>query len=112
MRGEALGEKFEGYEMHIGETTGPDTLRPIGRFVDGRPEGATSADGLVAGCYVHGLLADPKQRHAWLRRIGVHGAGPDHSASVDAALDAIAVALESHLDVEAIIGLSRQASGP
>jgi adenosylcobyric acid synthase len=112
VRGEALGETFEGYEMHVGKTTGPDTLRPVGRFVDGRPEGATSADGLVAGSYVHGLFADPKQRHAWLTRIGAHGSGPDHGASVDSALDAIALALENHLDVDAIIELSKQASRP
>lgn len=105
--GEALGEPFEGYEMHLGETKGPDTLRPVARFVDGRLDGATSTDGLVAGSYVHGLFANRKQRRAWMKRIGVDAVGPDHSASVDAALDAIALVLESHLDMEAIIELSK-----
>ncbi len=68
-----------------------------------------SADGLVCGSYVHGLLGDARQRAAWLARIGVDGAGPDHSASIDAALDAIAATLERHVDVAAIIALSRTA---
>jgi adenosylcobyric acid synthase len=107
--GEALGAAFEGYEMHMGRTTGPDTARPVGRFDDGRPHGATSADGLIAGSYVHGLLADTRQRRAWLARIGVDGSGPDHRASIDAALDAIAVTLETHLDIDAIVALSKTA---
>jgi adenosylcobyric acid synthase len=109
--GEALGAAFDGYEMHIGETTGPDAARPLGRFTDGRTDGATSADGLVAGSYVHGLLADTRQRSAWLARIGVNGTGPDHRASIDAALDAIAATLEAHLDIDAIVALSEMADG-
>lgn len=112
VQGEALGAPFDGYEMHIGETTGADTRRPLGHLGDGRPEGAMSADGLVAGSYIHGLLADPQQRRAWLARIGVHGTGADYSASVDSALNAIAESLECHLDVDAIIALSRTASRP
>lgn len=107
--GEALGAAFEGYEMHMGRTTGPDTTRPVGRFDNGRPDGATSADGLIAGSYVHGLLADARQRRAWLARIGVEGSGPYHRASIDAALDAIATTLEAHLDIDAIVALSEMA---
>jgi adenosylcobyric acid synthase len=106
VRGTALGAAFEGYEMHMGETSGPDSARPVGRFADGRADGAISADGLVSGSYVHGLFGLAAQRAAWLARIGVEGAGPDHAASVDAALDAIAERLESHVDIDAIIALA------
>jgi adenosylcobyric acid synthase len=109
VKGEALGARFTGYEMHMGETIGPDTTRPIARFDDGRLDGAASADGLVAGSYVHGLLAEPAQRAAWLRRIGGEGGGKDYRASVDAALDAIAATLEAHVDIDAILKLSETA---
>ncbi|MEG3166002.1 cobyric acid synthase [Sphingomonas sp. PB2P19] len=105
----AIGARFDGYEMHMGRTTGADTARPVGRFDDGRTDGATSADGLVAGSYVHGLLADAAQRGAWLARIGVEGSGPDHRASIDAALDSIAETLERHVDIDALLALSETA---
>ena len=106
LEGEALGARFAGYEMHIGETTGADVARPLARFDDGCVDGAISSDGLVAGSYVHGLLADPAQRAVWLRRIGGEGGGVDYRASVDTALDAIAATLEAHLDIDAILRLS------
>ena len=109
VEGVALGARFEGYEMHMGVTTGPDAARPVARFGDGREDGATSADGMVSGTYVHGLLADARQRRAWLARIGVEGVGPDHSASVDAALDALAGHLERHVDVDGLLRLSETA---
>ncbi|NIJ33923.1 cobyric acid synthase [Sphingomonas oligoaromativorans] len=105
--GEALGARFTGYEMHMGETTG--AARPLARFDDGRSDGAVSSDGLVAGSYVHGLLADPAQRAAWLRRIGGEGSGADYRASVDAALDVIAATLEAHCDIDAMLSLSEEA---
>ena len=110
VRGQALGATFDGYEMHLGETTGPDTARAFARFDDGRRDGAISADGGVIGSYVHGLLADPAQRHALLDRIGVAGGGRDYRASVEAALDEIAAALERHLDIDALIALAGEAA--
>ena len=53
----ATGAAFTGYEIHIGATQGPDTERPFAH-VEGRPEGAVSADGLVAGSYLHGMFRD------------------------------------------------------
>jgi adenosylcobyric acid synthase len=109
VRGRAQGAAFEGYEMHMGATTGPATARPVGHRADGSPEGATSADGLVSGSYVHGLLALAEQRVAWLARLGVAAIGPDHGASIDAALDAIAATLERHVDLDALLALSERA---
>jgi adenosylcobyric acid synthase len=108
--GEALGASFSGYEIHLGRTDGADTTRPLGRLADGRPEGATSADGLVAGSYVHGLLGEAGQRAAWLARIGAAATGPDHRADIDAALDEIAAALEEHLDLDAILAIAQAAA--
>lgn len=108
--GMALGAPFAGYEIHLGHTAGADTARPIGRLSDGRGEGAMSADGLVAGSYVHGLFALAAQRAAWLSRIGVEGAGPDHHADVDAALDEIAATLEATLDLDALLAIAQEAA--
>lgn len=107
--GTALGAAFAGYEIHLGRTEGPDTARPLTRLGDGRAEGAVSADGLVSGSYVHGLLGLAAQRAAWLARLGVAGTGPDHHADVDAALDAIAATLEQHVDLDALVDLARTA---
>ena len=107
--GTALGARCDGYEMHIGTTGGPDAARALVRLDDGRGDGASSADGLVAGTYIHGLLADPGQRAAWIARLGGVGGGVDYRASVDGALDAIAAALERHVDIDALLALSAQA---
>jgi adenosylcobyric acid synthase len=107
--GTAFGARFDGYEMHIGETSGADTARPLALFDDGRRDGAISADGLVMGSYVHGLLADAGQRSALLARIGGVGSGRDYRASIDAALDEIAVELERHVDVDGLLALARGA---
>jgi adenosylcobyric acid synthase len=106
VRGTALGATFEGYEMHMGETRGRDTERPMAVFDDGRQDGAVSADGTVFGSYVHGLLADAEQRHAMLLRLGIEGSRRDYQASVDTALDEIAASLEQHIDIDALIALS------
>ncbi|WP_157217819.1 cobyric acid synthase [Flavisphingomonas formosensis] len=109
--GTALSARFEGYEMHMGETDGPDTVRPLVTFDDGRIDGAISADGLVLGSYVHGLLADSRQRTALLARIGGTGAGRDYRVSIDAALDEIAETLETHLDIDALVAMAKEAAG-
>jgi len=108
VRGMALGAPFDGYEMHMGETSGPDAARPFAAFDDGRRDGAIGADGRVWGSYVHGLLADAGQRAALLARIGGAGGGRDYRASIDSALDRIAAALERHLDLEAIVALAAE----
>jgi adenosylcobyric acid synthase len=107
--GEALGARCDGYEMHIGTSTGPDTERPLVRLDDGRTDGAASADGRVFGTYLHGLMADPRQRAAWIARLGGMGGGIDYHASIDGALDSIADDLERHIDIDAIVALSAQA---
>jgi adenosylcobyric acid synthase len=104
--GHALGASFEGYEMHMGETTGADCARAFARLDGERDDGAMSADGRVLGSYVHGLLAGPALRGALLRSIGLISFGGDYDASVDGALDEIASAMEEHLDVEALLALA------
>src|SRR5207244_998674 len=68
--GIAIGTAVRGYEMHLGMPTGPGTARPMLQLSD-RPDGAVSADGRVAGCYLHGLFASDPFRRAFLARLGV-----------------------------------------
>jgi adenosylcobyric acid synthase len=99
----ADGTPFLGYEMHMGATDGPDRARPFAQLADGTAEGAVSADGRVAGTYVHGLFSDDRQRAAWLARFGAEGGGFDYEAGVDETLDRLAAHLEAHLDIDRII---------
>jgi len=98
---------FTGYEMHMGRTGGPDCDRPFARLADGRAEGARSADGRVAGTYVHGLFADDSQRAAWLARLGAGPSTVAYEAGIEAALDAVARHLAAHLDLDLLLSLSR-----
>jgi len=101
------GVPFSGYEMHVGRSFGPDCARPVLRFADGRGDGATSADGLVSGCYVHGFFAEAAQRSAFLARFGGKGSGVSYDESLDAALDAVAAHLETHIDLDRLLTLAR-----
>lgn len=98
---------FSGYEIHLGETVGPDTDRPFSRFDDGRSDGAMSDDGRVVGTYVHGLFADDCQRASWLKRLGNIDSHFRYEDDVERVLDALADHLERHVDVDALLKLAR-----
>ena len=100
----ADGVAFAGYEMHVGRTTG--TTEPMLR-AGGHDHGAVSADGLVSGCYIHGLFAHDQQRAAWLRRLGGEPAPRSHAAEVECVLDALAAHLEAHVDIGRLLALAR-----
>jgi adenosylcobyric acid synthase len=103
----ADGTPFSGYEMHVGRTEGPDCARPFAWLEGGAADGAVSADGRVCGTYVHGIFADDRQRAAWLARVGARPTEIDYEAGVDAALDALAAHLKTHLDIDALLRISR-----
>ena len=102
----ATGQPITAYEIHIGRSAGPDCARPFAR-IDGRPEGATSADGRVMGSYLHGMFAGDAFRAAFLRDLGVDAAQRSHGAGIEATLDALAAHLEAHLDVGGLLALAR-----
>ena len=96
------GAPLAGYEIHMGETTGPDTSRPFAR-IEGRADGAVSADGRIEGCYVHGLFAGDAFRARWLQsvRAGTQSTFA-YEPAVEQALDEVADGLEAALDVDAL----------
>jgi adenosylcobyric acid synthase len=102
----ADGAPFRGYEMHMGMTKGPDCARPFAKLADGSAEGAISADGRALGTYVHGLFADDVQRGKWLERWG-GAAVMGYDATVESTLDGLAAHLAAHIDLDALLKLSR-----
>jgi len=99
------GRAFCGYEIHAGITTGD--APPLLRMADGRDEGAVSADGLIAGCYVHGLFDLAAQRVGWIEG---PSNGLDQSATIDAALDAVAGELEHYVAVDRLLAIAGEAA--
>jgi adenosylcobyric acid synthase len=95
-----------GYEMHLGETTGAGLARPMLHLGD-RRDGAVSANGRVAGCYLHGLFASDGFRRAFLARLGAAPSALAYEASIDATLDRLAEHLEASLDLDAILAAAR-----
>ncbi|MEE8280019.1 MAG: cobyric acid synthase [Alphaproteobacteria bacterium] len=106
----ATGAPVKGYEMHIGRTSGPDCARPMLQL-DGRADGACSADGRVKGCYLHGIFASDAFRRAFLESLSGKSASGDHEADYEAriegTLDALAAHLEAHLDLDQLLEIAR-----
>ena len=98
------GECFEGYEMHVGRTSGAGL--PMLNFEDGTPDGAVSDDGRIRGCYVHGLFERSEARAALLAELGARSDGVDQAHRVDQALDEIAAALEQAFDIPALAAIA------
>jgi adenosylcobyric acid synthase len=105
------GAPVRGYEMHVGVTAGDGLARSFltldEGLGDGRPEGAVSQDGQVAGCYLHGLFADDAFRAAFLAGLRDRAAsGLSYDAQVEATLDRLAAHLEAHLDLDRILAIA------
>jgi adenosylcobyric acid synthase len=121
-----------GYEMHMGRSTplGPPWIRIVERAGErcDDPGGAASADGVVCGTAVHGLLIDPAVRRSlldtlWARRATADAAArplrkdtapgrrggasesPDQrtrSLTLDERLDGLADLIARHADIDRI----------
>jgi adenosylcobyric acid synthase len=108
VQGTAFDAPFQGYEMHMGSTTGEGLSRPFLYFGDGRLDGAVSATGLAAGCYVHGLFASDAFRAAWLRSLCADAVSSiAYESLIDETLDALAEHLARHIDIEAVLKIAR-----
>jgi adenosylcobyric acid synthase len=101
----ATGTAIQGYEIHLGRSEGGDCARPLLQ-IEGRPDGASSANGRVQGTYVHGLFTGDAFRKAWLAQFGI-ASSLAYEARIESALDALADHLEAHLDIELILKIAR-----
>ena len=103
------GEQLQGYEIHAGRTDGPDRQQRPWLRVGKETEGACSVDGLVRGCYIHGLFATDGFRQAFLASIR-----PDRrktlafAGQAERALESLADHLEHHIDTNALLDVALQ----
>ncbi len=89
----------QGYEIHMGRSTGAALAYPAVRFADGRSDGALSADGQILATYLHGLFDAPAALASLLHWAGLKNAAPfDLAARRETELDRLADTLEAHLD--------------
>ncbi len=98
------GATVTGYEIHLGETIGPDCARSWLQ-IDEAAHGAASANGRIRGCYLHGLFTSDAYRAAFLKNFNVVST-LSYDADVDSTLDALAAHLEQHLDIEQLLGIA------
>jgi adenosylcobyric acid synthase len=100
----ASGDVVTGYEIHIGETTGPDAGHGwLG--LDGAAHGAATANGRIRGCYLHGLFASDGFRRAYLAELG-GSSTTAYDSNVDRVLNDLAAHLERHLDLDQLLSLA------
>ncbi|MGP9831912.1 cobyric acid synthase [Marinobacter sp. NSM] len=100
--GSGVTATMTGYEMHNGVTEGPALARPLAEL-DGRPDGAVSADGQVAGTYVHGLFDEPAACDAILCWAGLNtrnARSVDYQSHRLQQLDRLADQVERCLDTD------------
>ena len=98
--------------MHVGRTDGRDTARPFLMMELSGPHGATSANGRIAGGYVHGLFHRGEARATLLASLGGSSTGTNHAIAIEAALDEIAAALERAFDITALSEIAGVPSQP
>ena len=105
----ASERNFSGFEMHMGVTDGTDTSRPFLQFHDGRMDGAQSANGRIAGTYVHGLFSKDPFRAGFLAQINNHHSSVfPWNQQTDDILDRLADHLMEHLDTAKILEIARE----
>lgn len=96
-------QTVSGYEIHMGRTDSQSTWLHITERGDQSvqvPDGATSDDGKVWGCYVHGLFANDNLRRAWLEDLGWSEVKTGERDSFAESLTRLADTLESTLDMD------------
>lgn len=99
------GTPIRAYEIHLGETTGPDCARPFATTGRGH-DGATSADGRIMGTYLHGCLVSDAFRAAFLQSLGGRASSLAYDHLVDSTLDALARHLEMHVKLSRLLDIA------
>ncbi|MEM7464324.1 MAG: cobyric acid synthase CobQ, partial [Pseudomonadota bacterium] len=97
---------LDGYEIHLGRTVGPDCERPV-ISLDGRSDGASSPDGRITGCYLHGLFGSDEYRSLLLRQLGAGDGSVSYRLELENALDQLGEAIEHHLDVDEMLEIAK-----
>ena len=96
---------FNGYEIHIGTTTGPDTKRGW-LDINGHMHGASNANGRILGAYVHGVFTHDGFRDAFLAHLGAKHSHLNYTDKVEQTLDDLADHIAQHIDLEHLLHLA------
>ena len=99
------GERINGYEIHMGETTGLDRYAPLLALDDGRRDGALSDDRRILCTYLHGIFDTPEALESllkWVRQdVATIRGGDDRPADprvlLEREFDRLADAIEAEL---------------
>ncbi|HKQ30329.1 MAG TPA: cobyric acid synthase [Burkholderiales bacterium] len=92
-----------GYEIHAGVSAGAALARPAIRLAD-RDDGAISMDGRILGTYLHGLFESRAACDALLAWAGMEKPEtPDYRTLREAGIERLADAVESSLDMRALM---------
>ncbi|AFJ46594.1 cobyric acid synthase CbiP [Shimwellia blattae DSM 4481 = NBRC 105725] len=109
------GHPVAGYEIHMGTTLVAPGVRPLLALEEGGEDGAISADGLVAGCYLHGIFDNTGFTRTLLdalrRRKGLaawQGDVVDYRQWKEAQFDTLAAAMRQHIDIEKVYSIMEQ----
>ncbi len=101
------GTALDGYEIHLGKTTGVDCARPFA-LLEGRPDGAINASGQVMGSYLHGCFSSDEFRAKFLTSLGIQASDLRFEATIERVLDDLAAHLEANLDLDLILSLAKE----
>lgn len=117
----ASGMALRGYEIHMGETTLLDGVRPLMQLCKNgqyTADGAVSDNGQVFGTYLHGLFDSDAFTRALVNglreRKGLTALGSDfHYAHYKAQqFDILAESMRQHIDIEKIYSIMREYQEP
>ncbi|MEH6590632.1 MAG: cobyric acid synthase [Halioglobus sp.] len=96
----ADGAKVAGYEIHCGISTLTAPAQALLVSDDHQEDGCTSADGLVGGCYLHGLFDQPEALSAILAWAGLEQPRLfDRGVLREQEINRLADCVEQHMDL-------------
>ncbi len=99
------GERISGYEIHMGRSKSKNPWLSIhernGEKVK-HMDGASSEDGKIWGCYMHGIFANDHFRRAWLTELSWTGKIEELENSFASSIARLADSLDEHLNMEKI----------
>ena len=97
---------MNGYEIHLGTTSGNGLERAAVQLADGRNDGAISADNQIFATYCHGVFDHPEALTALLAWAGMEETEQvDFAARREADLNRLADSVEAALDWKKMAGL-------
>jgi adenosylcobyric acid synthase len=97
--------KVNGYEIHIGQSIGAD-LENSWLKVNNKSVSASSKDGKVQGCYIHGLFSNDAFRSDYIKSLGALASDINFNGTIDHTLNLLSSHIENFIDFDRLISLA------